>query len=104
VFDFRMGSISKVGRVTGGSSLLEPERVRSFRPSVTASSFKLNLTSRETEVLQLIADGFLNKQIAQRLYVSPETVESCIGNIRFKLDARNRTHAASIGLREGLIN
>jgi len=56
------------------------------------------------EVLQLIADGFLNKQIAQRLYVSPETVESCIGNIRFKLDARNRTHAASIGLREGLIN
>ena len=98
-----MGSISEVGEVTAGS-LPEQGRVHSFRPSVTASSFRLNLTSRETEVLQLIADGFLNKQIAQRLYVSPETVKSCIDNIRFKLDARNRTHAASIGLRAGLIN
>ena len=99
-----MGRISEVGEVIGGGSLPEQEQVRSFRPSTAASSFRLSLTSRETEVLQLIADGFLNKQIAQRLYVSPETVKSCVDNIRFKLDARNRTHAASIGLRAGLID
>ena len=98
-----MGSTNEVGQTTD-ALLLERKPIRSFRPSPTASSFRLGLTSRETEVLQLIADGFLNKQIAQRLYISTETVKSCIVNIRFKLDAQNRTHAASIGLRAGLID
>jgi two-component system, NarL family, response regulator LiaR len=79
-----------------------PELPRSFRPSST-SSFRLQLTKRETEVLQLVADGLLNKQIAQRLFVSPETIKSCVDGIRLKLDATNRAHAASIGLRAGLI-
>jgi DNA-binding NarL/FixJ family response regulator len=81
---------------------LEVERPRSFRRSASAS-FRLHLTKRETEVLQLVADGLLNKQIAQRLYISPETVKSCVDGIRVKLDATNRAHAASIGLRYGLI-
>lgn len=68
-----------------------------------SASFRLQLTKRETEVLQLIADGLVNKQIAQRLYVSPETVKSCIDVIRSKLDAANRAHAACIGMRAGLI-
>jgi DNA-binding NarL/FixJ family response regulator len=67
------------------------------------SSFRLELTARETEVLQLIADGLMNKQIAQLLYLSPETIKSCIDGIRIKLDASNRTHAVSIGLRSGII-
>lgn len=79
------------------------ERPRSFRRSAGAASFRLHLTKRETEVLQLVADGLLNKQIAQRLYISPETVKSCVDGIRLKLDATNRAHAASIGLRCGLI-
>jgi DNA-binding CsgD family transcriptional regulator len=45
----------------------------------------------------------MNKQIAQLLYLSPETIKSCIDGIRIKLDASNRTHAVSIGLRSGLI-
>jgi DNA-binding NarL/FixJ family response regulator len=97
-----MGSNGKIGEAVDGS-LLAYERVRSFRPSPAAGSFRLSLTARETEVLQMVADGFLNKQIAQRLYISTETVKTCINNIRFKLDATNRTHAASIGLRAGLI-
>jgi two-component system, NarL family, response regulator LiaR len=79
------------------------EAPRSFRPS-SAPSFRLQLTKRETEVLQLVADGLLNKQIAQRLFVSPETIKSCVDGIRLKLDATNRAHAASIGLRAGLID
>jgi two-component system, NarL family, response regulator DegU len=77
---------------------------RSFRRSPRSSSFRLELTARETEVLQLVADGLMNKQIAQLLYVSPETVKSCVDGIRMKLDASNRTHAVSIGFRDGLIN
>ena len=59
---------------------------------------------REAEVLQLIADGLINKQIAQRLYVSPETIKSCVDELRMKLDANNRSHAVSIGIRHGLIS
>jgi len=77
---------------------------RSFRHSPTSPSFKLRLTKREIEVLQLIADGLINKQIAQRLYVSPETVKSAIEVIREKLSATNRTHAACIAVRNGLID
>jgi DNA-binding NarL/FixJ family response regulator len=76
---------------------------RSFRTAPLATSFKLTLTARETEVLQLIADGLINKQIAQRLSLSNETIKAYIDNIRIKLDATNRTHAATLGLRHGLI-
>lgn len=55
-------------------------------------------------MLQLIADGLVNKQIAQRLLVSPETIKSCVADLREKLDATNRAHAVSIGIRHGLID
>ena len=77
--------------------------IRSFRIAPASSTFSLELTKRQAEVLQLIADGLLNRQIAQRLCVSPETIKSCVDEIRFKLDATNRTHAVSIGIRCGLI-
>jgi DNA-binding NarL/FixJ family response regulator len=81
-----------------------PDRVRSFRRAPASSSFRLELTERQAEVLQMIASGLGNKQIAQLLFVSPETVKSCVDEIRFKLDASNRTHAVAIGLRYGLID
>jgi DNA-binding CsgD family transcriptional regulator len=77
---------------------------RSFRTSPASSSFKLELTRREAEVLQLVADGLINKQIAQRLYLSPETIKSQVNAIRMKLDATTRSHAVSIGIRHGLIS
>jgi DNA-binding NarL/FixJ family response regulator len=82
----------------------EVDRGRSFRRSSASSSFRLELTTRETEVLQLIADGLRTKQVAQRLHLSQETIKSHIVNIVFKLDAANRTHAATIGVRAGLID
>jgi DNA-binding CsgD family transcriptional regulator len=71
---------------------------RSFRTSPASASFKLELTTREAEVLQLIADGLINKQIAQLLYLSPETIKSQVNGIRMKLDATTRSHAVSIGI------
>jgi len=88
----------------GDTPSQQPYRVRSFRRSPASSSFRLELTARQTEVLQMIAAGLGNKQIAQLLYVSPETIKSCVDEIRFKLDASNRTHAVAIGLRFGLID
>ena len=54
-------------------------------------------------ILVLIADGLSNKEIAARLSMTEEAVKGQIKNILAKLDARDRTHAAVIGLRNGII-
>ena len=61
------------------------------------------LTTREVEVLQLIRDGFKNKQIADRLSISENTVDFHIKNIMDKLSANDRTHAVTIATRRGLL-
>jgi len=61
------------------------------------------LTPGEVEVLRLIAAGNANKQIADRLSVSEDTVKARVKNILAKLDASDRTHAAMIGIRRGII-
>jgi len=62
-----------------------------------------DLTAREVEVLQLIRDGFKNKQIADRLSISENTVNFHIKNIVDKLGANDRTHAVTIATRRGLL-
>lgn len=61
------------------------------------------LTVGEIEVLKLIAEGNANKQIAAQLSISEETVKGRVKNILSKLNANDRTHAAMIGLRRGII-
>ncbi len=60
-------------------------------------------TAREIEVLQLISDGLVNREIGQRLFLSEETVKSHVRHLLAKLQARSRAHAVSIGFRRGLI-
>jgi DNA-binding NarL/FixJ family response regulator len=62
------------------------------------------LTPAEIRVLRLIAQGNANKEIAARLSLSEETVKSQVRNILSKLDAKDRTHAAMIGLKRGIID
>jgi DNA-binding NarL/FixJ family response regulator len=61
------------------------------------------LTPAEIRVLQLIAKGNANKEIAEQLSISEETVKGQVRNILSKLDAKDRTHAAMIGIKRGLI-
>jgi DNA-binding NarL/FixJ family response regulator len=61
------------------------------------------LSSREIEVLRLIAAGNANKEIANRLGIAEETVKSHVTNILAKLHANDRTHAVTISLRRGII-
>jgi DNA-binding NarL/FixJ family response regulator len=61
------------------------------------------LTPGEVEVLRLIASGNANKQIADLLSVTEETVKGRVKNILSKLNANDRTHAATIGLKRGII-
>ena len=61
------------------------------------------LTPRELEILGFVAEGNTNKEIAQRLRVSPETIKKMVQNIIGKLRASDRTHAAVRAYRIGLI-
>ena len=62
-----------------------------------------NLSAREMDVLQLIAAGNANKEIASKLFIAEETVKSHVTNILAKLQASDRTHAVTIALKRGII-
>jgi DNA-binding NarL/FixJ family response regulator len=62
-----------------------------------------DLTARELEVLRLIRDGYKNKQIADQLTISENTVNFHIKNVMEKLRANDRTHAVTIALRRGML-
>ena len=66
--------------------------------------FEHNLSERELTVLALVANGKTNKEIAVSLKISEKTVKNHIRNIFHKLNVSDRTEAAILALREGLIN
>jgi DNA-binding NarL/FixJ family response regulator len=61
------------------------------------------LTSREIDILRLVAGGNSNKEIASRLYIAEETVKGHVKNIMGKLGANDRTHAVTIALKRGIM-
>jgi DNA-binding NarL/FixJ family response regulator len=62
-----------------------------------------NLTEREVEVLKEVANGNRNRTIAEKLFISEETVKVHIKHIMEKLGAADRTQAVAIGVRRGII-
>jgi ATP/maltotriose-dependent transcriptional regulator MalT len=73
-----------------------------FAPN-TARQEQLGITRRELEILQLIAEGLSNREIAERLYVSENTVKTHSARLFDKLDARRRTQAVQRAKEAGLI-
>ena len=61
------------------------------------------LSPREEEVLQLIADGLAPNEVAERLYISPRTVKNHLASAYSKLGARDRTDAVLRAVRRGII-
>ena len=62
------------------------------------------LTPRERDVLRLLAEGFPNKEIARRLFVSEKTVKTHVSSILQKLGVQDRTQAALAAVRQGLLD
>ena len=74
----------------------------SFVPNA-ARQEQLRITRREMEILQLIAAGLSNREIAERLYVSENTVKTHSGRVFDKLNAKRRTQAVQLAKEAGLI-
>lgn len=72
-------------------------------PAIQENKKKYDLTEREEEVLECIAQGLSNKQIAEKLFLSEGTVKNYISSIYHKLDVRDRFQAATKAQQEGLI-
>ena len=67
------------------------------------SSLAADLSERELEVLQLLAQGLTNAEIAERLYLTRGTVRNYVSSILSKLDVDDRTQAAILAIRHGLV-
>ncbi len=61
-------------------------------------------TPREVQVLQLISEGLVNREIGKVLFLSEETVKSHVRHLLAKLQARSRAHAVAIGFRRGILS
>jgi len=91
--------LDTIRAVHAGKKMVSPEASYELAEHATDDA----LTRAEIDVLQLIAAGNANKQIADLLSVTEETVKGRVRNILSKLGANDRTHAAMIGLKRGII-
>lgn len=83
---------------------LAPEAAARLMREVRSPEGAQALTERETEVLQLVARGRANKQIASTLYVEEKTVKAHVSSILRKLGVQSRTQAALYAVRAGLVS
>lgn len=84
---------------TGGRPIL-PE----IAQKLTSRMFQTALTAREIEVLQLVAKGKRNKEIAGELGISDETVQGHVKNILSKLSVHDRTEAVAVAIGRGIVH
>jgi DNA-binding NarL/FixJ family response regulator len=104
--------IGAVRTVADGAALLEPGATRRLIEAFTSrpgeedhvvATLPDDLTSREVEILALIAAGSTNAEIAEQLVISPLTVKSHVSRILTKMDARDRTQLVVMAYESGLV-
>jgi len=91
--------LQTIRTVHAGRRSLSPEASYQVAQHVSDQA----LTPAEVVVLRLIAEGHANKEIGDHLHVTEDTVKGRVKSILAKLDANDRTHAAIIGLKRGII-
>jgi len=89
-----------IREVAGGGRPILPEVAQ----RMTERMFQAALTNREIEVLQLVARGMRNKEIAAELRISEETVQGHVKNILAKLSVHDRTEAVAVAIRRGIVH
>jgi DNA-binding NarL/FixJ family response regulator len=92
--------IDMVRKVAAGARPVPPEVAQ----RLTQRMFQPTLTGRELEVLQLVAQGKRNKEIAAHLNISEDTAQGHVKNILAKLSVHDRTEAVAVGVRRGMVH
>jgi DNA-binding NarL/FixJ family response regulator len=96
--------IETIRRVHAGEVFIQPEIAsRALREMMRPTATAEPLSEREREVLVLLAQGASNKDMAEKLFITEGTVKNHVSNILAKLQADNRTQAADIARRQGLV-
>jgi DNA-binding NarL/FixJ family response regulator len=97
--------IETIRRVQAGETFIQPEIAsRTLRIALHSPGELVEpLSEREREILVTLAQGIPNKEIADKLHIAEGTVKNHVTNILGKLQAQNRTQAADIARRRGLI-
>jgi DNA-binding NarL/FixJ family response regulator len=97
--------LQTIRRVHAGEVFIQPEIAsRLLREMITPTGSVIEpLSDREREVLVLVAQGYSNREISEQLVLAEGTVKNHVSNILGKLQAENRTHAADIARRHGLV-
>ena len=99
--------IQTVRLVAGGNMVIDPQLVVALAEELSQAKERdrkaETLTAREIEVLQLLAFGHTNRDIAEKLFISPDTVKTHLEHIFEKLGASDRTAAVAEALRRRLI-
>ena len=98
--------MSAIAAAVEGATYLDPQIARRVienlkPPSPTGNV--ANLSGRELEVLKLMVDGYSNPEIAEKLYLSPNTIKTHVRAIMNKLAVDDRVQAAVVALRSGLV-
>ena len=98
--------INIIRQVDAGEPSIQPEIAsRALRELIRPLQTSISpLSPREQDVLQLLAHGQTNREIAAQLHISVGTAKNHVSNILGKLQAENRTHAADIARRYGMMN
>jgi DNA-binding NarL/FixJ family response regulator len=96
----RKDLLDTIRTVHAGQKRIPPEIASGLAEHATDDT----LSSREIEVLRLVAGGNANKEIAAQLSITEVTVKGHLKNILAKLGANDRTHAVTIGLKRGIID
>lgn len=96
--------VDAIRAVIGGGLYANRIGVQALRATDRGEGTQPNepLSAREVQVLQLLVQGYTNREMAEALAISAETIKTHVTNILGKLQARDRTHAAVISLRLGL--
>jgi len=98
--------LDSIRRVQAGESIIQPNLairlIKTFSQQRTESQADA-LSTREMDVLRLLADGWNNKMIAAHLVLTEGTIKNYVSTILSKLHAANRTQATSIARKQGLI-
>jgi two-component system, NarL family, response regulator LiaR len=98
--------LSAIAAAVEGATYLDPQVARrvidNLKPP-SPSGNTANLSARELEVLKLMVEGLSNPEIAEKLYLSPNTVKTHVRGIMNKLSVDDRVQAAVVALRSGLV-